>query len=629
MTSPPHVDARFVLTPFMPALTPALGASLLVAHLRRAGIAADVRYLHLPLWERMGHTHFDLAAGGFRTDHLTGEALFARALWGAAAPPWAAYEARLREELERFPETSRTRFYNAAGGSLPGFEDMSWASFLEAARGLFEEAPAMVETWADEVLAGDPRIVGLSMVFSQTVASLALARALRRRRGSDRLTILLGGPNCEDEMGRALAESFPEVDAVVSGEADGVIVDLVRACLAGRGPGRRFIAAPPVEDLDALPEPVFDDFVAAIRGTPLEDKAMLSAETSRGCWWGSVSPCTFCGLNGTTMRHRSKSAGRAAEEIRSLRRRYGIRVVSMADCMMPLPFVETLFPLLREDRIALIYETKSNLRKEQLRALGEGGCRIIQPGIESLSDEVLRLMRKGVTRLQNVRTLKGAADLGMAVLWNFIFGFPGETPEAYAEMARTVPLLHHLTPPVGATPLRLDRFSPLWRDAEAMGLRRVRPSWGHDFAFAGLDEAARARLAYFFDFEYADGRDTAAYVGPLLEALDAWYAARASGARLEYAVEEGVETVLDSRTLWIPTVTPVSPPEKALLLRIDRPATREEVRAEGGEEAAAALDRFAERGWVLEDRGRFFSLVVDPAERLPRLWDGVPAGAGA
>jgi radical SAM superfamily enzyme YgiQ (UPF0313 family) len=31
----------------------------------------------------------------------------------------------------------------------------------------------------------------------------------------------------------------------------------------------------------------------------------LLFETSRGCWWGEHSHCTFCGLNGSTMLYRS------------------------------------------------------------------------------------------------------------------------------------------------------------------------------------------------------------------------------------------------------------------------------------------------------------------------------------
>jgi len=49
--------------------------------------------------------------------------------------------------------------------------------------------------------------------------------------------------------------------------------------------------------------------------------------------------------------------------------------------------------------LQLFYEVKVNLRYDQLAMLRAGGVRAIQPGIESLSNQVLRLMKKGCTSL--------------------------------------------------------------------------------------------------------------------------------------------------------------------------------------------------------------------------------------
>ena len=67
--------------------------------------------------------------------------------------------------------------------------------------------------------------------------------------------------------------------------------------------------------------------------------------------------------------------------------------------------------------------------------LARAGVRSIQPGIESFSDSVLRLMRKGVTGLQNVQLLKWCRELGLRPYWNLLWGFPGEDPQEYARMA--------------------------------------------------------------------------------------------------------------------------------------------------------------------------------------------------
>ena len=152
-------------------------------------------------------------------------------------------------------------------------------------------------------------------------------------------------------------------------------------------------------------------------------------ETSRGCWWGAKHHCTFCGLNGDTMAFRSKSPARAFDEIDGLTRRHGIDKVGCVDNILDMDYVATLFPQLAASglQLELFYEVKSNLRYDQLLTLRHGGMRQIQPGIESFSDQVLQLMDKGVTGLQNIQLLRWSEELGIDCAWNLLAGFPGET----------------------------------------------------------------------------------------------------------------------------------------------------------------------------------------------------------
>ena len=87
-----------------------------------------------------------------------------------------------------------------------------------------------------------------------------------------------------------------------------------------------------------------------------------------------------------------------------------------------------LLPKLRETgyNFRLFFETKANLKREQLQAMREAGVLAIQPGIESFSTPILKLMEKGVTALQNIRLLKWCAEFGILHVWNVIYGFPGE-----------------------------------------------------------------------------------------------------------------------------------------------------------------------------------------------------------
>src|SRR5262249_22590798 len=84
-----------------------------------------------------------------------------------------------------------------------------------------ERATAFVEHVADRVLELQPRIVGCSSTFQQHCASLALLRTLKRRQPA--LITMIGGANCEGDLGRATFEHFPWLDFVCSGEADGFL----------------------------------------------------------------------------------------------------------------------------------------------------------------------------------------------------------------------------------------------------------------------------------------------------------------------------------------------------------------------------------------------------------------------
>src|SRR5262249_35990741 len=123
-----------------------------------------------------------------------------------------------------------------------------------------------------EVVARRPRVLGLTSIFQQQLASLALAK--RVKAALPDTVIVLGGANGEDGMGAETVRQFPFVDAAVSGEGEVVFPELVTRALAGRDfadlPGvrtranlpasfeaGRFSTATPVAHMDALPVPEF------------------------------------------------------------------------------------------------------------------------------------------------------------------------------------------------------------------------------------------------------------------------------------------------------------------------------------------------------------------------------------
>ena len=483
--------------------------------------------------------------------------------------------------------------------------------------------------WADSILADKPTIVGLTTTFQQNVASLALAKELRRRMPAEELTILFGGGNCEADMGRALADHFPFIDHVVSGEAEEVIVDLVNAASSGSNTTRpRFIQGSMVRDMNALPEPEFGSYFEAVIGTPWEGKANLVAESSRGCWWGAKQHCTFCGLNGGNMAYRSKEPGRFLQELRSLRSRYGTGAFMLADNIMDMKYVRKLFPELTADPegMQMFYETKANLRKEQLIAMGAGGIVRLQPGIESLSTSILKLMDKGTTALQNVQLLKWSEELHIGLAWNLLYGFPGESPAEYRTMAALIEKLIHLPTPTGTGSIRLDRFSPYWKSPGQYGIKNMRPFWAYDIIYGQLPAEARTRLAYFFDYDYEDERNPISYTAVATSAVARWEAAyHKRHVTLEVGTETGRTEVLDTRFDEGGVRTPLTDADAALLKVLDGIVHRNSIRANlnaslPGDpplsefELAEMLERFLRKAWVVREGDLYLSIVLDRSE---------------
>ncbi len=612
--APSPVFVRFVVVPFLPTQQPALGVSSLLAVLRRQGHRGDVRYLNLSYGQQLGWDRYKSLTGQIPTTALPGEMVFSRALWGERAPSFEAY----RDRFARFIQ--ETTPATAMRASLDW-----WTGRAEEMRLLAEDAPRVVAAWADALLADAPRVLGFTSTFQQNVPALALAQEVRRRVPREEVAIVFGGANCEDDMGRALADNFAFVDCVVSGEAEGVIVDVAERLAANDATLPRFVQGPMVTDMDALPLPDFADYYTLAREVGYPGDLSLVAESSRGCWWGAKSHCTFCGLNGGTMGFRSKSAERFAAELAELSGRHGLVRYALTDNILDMNYLRTLLPHLvaQARRYELFYETKSNLRKDQIEVLAAAGVYLLQPGIESLSSPILRLMGKGTTRLQNVQLLKWCQELGVRVTWNLLYGFPGEEPAEYAQMAELLPALYHLTPPTGATKVRLDRFGPYWKDPQRHGLANVRYWWSYDHTFIGLPPSERGRLAYFFEYEYADGRRPLDYAGAVAGRIGDWQRASRAKARLELEATPDGARVIDTRPGATSETWELTPAGLALVRALDafrgRSGVAQAVRAQGVDvgdaECERLLEEFAARRLVIEENECVLCVIVDPAQR--------------
>ena len=335
-------------------------------------------------------------------------------------------------------------------------------------------------------------IVGFASSCNQNVASLSLARMLKRAHPS--LTVVFGGANWAGPLGVAMLTRFPFVDVAFLGDADRSLPMLVDAVGAGRDPSECSIPGiafrqngaihvtddAPVFDLDALPSPDFTDYFTCLdRHEGVRDRREVSLwlQMSRGCWWGEKQPCRFCGLNGPRREYRTKSSRRILEELRRTAALWPGLPINLADTVVAPALLDEVLRGLADDPLGvpLWFEVRPTLTRSQVRAIAAAKASI-QVGIESLSDRTLGLMHKGSTVLGALRLLKWCEADGVPVGWSIIYDIPGETDEDLLEMIRLLPLLRSLPAPAWVGPMSLDRFSSFHDDPERYAISDVRVS---------------------------------------------------------------------------------------------------------------------------------------------------------
>jgi ribosomal peptide maturation radical SAM protein 1 len=521
----------------------ALGLSIFKARLEAEGIPCDIRYLTFAFADLIGVEEYCWLSTELPHTAFVGEWLFTPCLYG--------------------PNThSQTLYLRSVVRTLWGFDDSS----IDRIKRAQAMTPHFMEYCLQSVPWDDYALVGFTSTFEQNIASLALARRLKVEH--PHLKIAFGGANWEGEMGLELHRRFPFVDFACSGEADESFPMLAKLLLAGRLKGKARAAIPgliyrsrgktaittppePVYYLDALPIPDYGDYFRDFDRSSASTYVVptLLFETARGCWWGEKRHCMFCGLNGATMSFRAKSSQRALQEINHLVHYWKIDTVQAVDNVVPMNYFRDFFPTLAnaEWPVKIFYEIRANLSRKQVKKLRDAGVLHVQPGIESLSNHVLDLMRKGTTALQNIQLLKWCQEYGVKADYNLLYGFPGETDEDYRELFKFLRAVRFLNPPTGCGPIRLDRFSPYFIEAKAHGLVNVRPISPYYYLYPFCDESVR-RIAYYFDYDLRPSTMPLSRSSELLRWVEDWKVNPERGTLKAFDRPDGSLALLDTRS---------------------------------------------------------------------------------
>lgn len=516
---------------------------------RRAGVEPDVHYLNIKFAEKVGIELYEKISdsSAFFPEWFFSSVLFGPRGLGLVKNSWEDLLAtelgsKMAERLTEMADGSEALCQKIVNDYVPTFIDECLTSV----------------DWFKY------RVVGFSATFAQTLASLLLAKHIKDRHPETK--IVFGGANVDSEMGFEVIKAFDWVDYVVHGEAERSFPQLLNNIFtenfSEKIPGvsiRRGVQVEPgfseaqlLKDLNESPIPDYTDFMKEVERANIDKRLRikLSFESSRGCWWGAKAHCTFCGLNGNNMAFRKKDASRVYDEILQLASHYRCLTLHAVDNILDMGYFNHLLPRLAEADLdlALFYEVKANLTREQVHKLAASGITKIQPGIESFNSELLRLMRKGVTAIQNIQLLKWCLEDGIDPSWNILYGFPGESPSQYEDLPRILRLLFHLRPPGGISPVIFERFSPYHFDQQKFKLT-LTPFPLYCMLYP--EQVNYDKVAYYFHGKWEGQEvDPQEYISPALDVYQNWLTRWEEGKTLFYYEKgPGFLTLYDNRPL--------------------------------------------------------------------------------
>jgi len=307
----------------------------------------------------------------------------------------------------------------------------------------------------EELLARQPDVVGVSMMSADYEPARQCLESARQV--LPEAVTLVGGPHPTlmlDEV-----KDAPYIDHIFLGEAEITFPEFVARQRRGE-PSERVI--PPVRpNLDDLPFADHEFFLEEWRkwGYDLDSPEapfvpelpppFVTIIAGRGC----IYNCSYCQpaeriIFGRKVRQRS--VANVIAELQELQERYHFNSFMFHDdCLTEdrewvIEFCQAYRaggftqPFFCQSRADIIVKNEG-----MVKMMAEAGLRGYLIGFESGSDRVLKFIRKGTKRWQNLEAARICKKYGIAIWANYMLGLPTETKE---EVLETIRMLKQIDP---------------------------------------------------------------------------------------------------------------------------------------------------------------------------------------
>lgn len=300
-----------------------------------------------------------------------------------------------------------------------------------------------------EIIKENPRWVGLSATTLTIDATGRVAAAIKKK--APETIIFVGGAHVT-AIPQETLKKYPGIDIGIIGEGEETLRELLLALdkkkdikrvkgLIIRDKRKLFFTGsrPFIQNLDDLPLPAWDlleGFPEKYRPSANSFLQLPAAHlvTSRGC----MGKCLFCDRSVFGRLPRMYSAERVLTMIEHLVRNYGVREIQFFDDNFPLfpKRLEAICQGLIAKNWDLTWSCQARcdlINPTILCLMKKAGCWQIGLGIESGSDKILQILKKGETKEKIRKAVETTARTGMEIKGFFILGNPGETRQTFEE----------------------------------------------------------------------------------------------------------------------------------------------------------------------------------------------------
>lgn len=160
----------------------------------------------------------------------------------------------------------------------------------------------------------------------------------------------------------------------------------------------------------------------------LSPTQVFSIYSALGCSFGA---CTFCGSNRENADYVPRQIAVMLDEMQSLKQRYGISCFNICDNNFDPDRARHFCDALEQRQETVFWQCTSRvydtLNPPLLKRMIKNGCVLINIGLESANDRILRVMRKGYTVAHAEQLMLNVEEAGIRVHTYVICGFPTET----------------------------------------------------------------------------------------------------------------------------------------------------------------------------------------------------------